>query len=116
MKCPRQTEDVDFRNWRLELRFLFRIFAGIHSVTERTGMRAIKCLGNRHAKGRMLGELNDHRCPSDRLQGKPMQTDCATQRENRDDAAGARKHDGQASYRVLNVNAVEIVQEWSFRA
>src|SRR2546428_685383 len=105
MKCPRQTEDVDLRNWRLRIRFLFRIFAGIHGVTERTRMRAIKCLGNRRAKGHVPGELDDHRCPSHRLQGKPMQTDCATERENRDDAAGARKHNEHAGYRLLNVNA-----------
>jgi hypothetical protein len=33
-----------------------------------------------------------------------MQADRATQREYGDDAAGARKHDEQASYRVPNVN------------
>ena len=34
-----------------------------------------------------------------------MQADRPTQREYGDDAAGARKHDEQASYRAPNVNA-----------
>jgi hypothetical protein len=111
MKRLRQTENVDLRIWRLEIRFLFRILSLVHGLTKRTRMRAIKCLSDRGAKGHVLGKLNDHRCPSHRLHGKPMQTDRATQRKYRDDAAGARKHNAQASYRVINVNAVEIAKK-----
>jgi hypothetical protein len=105
MKRLRQTEDVDLRDWRLEIRFLFRILSRVHGVTKRTGMRAIKCLGDRCAEGYVLGVLNDHRCPGYRLKRNPVQANRATKHENRRDAAGAAKHDDEASSRVANVNA-----------
>ena len=35
-----------------------------------------------------------------------MQSDCAAKRENRGNPAGAAKHEREASYHVINVNAL----------
>ena len=69
-------------------------------------MCAVKRLSNRLAQRRALRVINDHRCPRQRLERDPMQTDCAAKRENRGDAGGAAKHEREASYHVTNVNAL----------
>lgn len=68
-------------------------------------MRAVKRLSNRLAQRRTLRVINDHRCPRQRLERDPMQSDCAAKRENRGDAGGAAKHEREASYHVTDVNA-----------
>ena len=45
----------------------------------------------------MLRIINDHGCPGERLESDPMQPDRATKRADCHDAAGAAKHDGEAS-------------------
>ena len=69
-------------------------------------MRAIKRLSNRLAQRCTLRVIDDHRCPRQRLERDPMQSDCATECDNRGDAGGATKHDREASYHVTNVNAL----------
>jgi hypothetical protein len=73
----------------------------VDSVAKRTRMSAIKRLSNRLAQRRALRIVDDHRRPRQRLQSDPMQTNCATKRENRGDVAGTAKHDCEASYRVF---------------
>jgi len=68
-------------------------------------MSAVKGLSNRLAQRRPLRVINDHRCPRQRLERDPMQSDCAAKRENRGDAGGAAKHEREASYHVTDVNA-----------
>ena len=69
-------------------------------------MCAVKRLSNRLAQRRAHRVINDHRCPRQRLQSNPMQPNRAAKRENRGDAAGAAKHEREASYHVTNVNAL----------
>ena len=69
-------------------------------------MSAVKRLSNRLAQRRAHRVINDHRCPRQRLQCNPLQPNRATKRENRGDAAGAAKHEREASYHVTNVNAL----------
>ena len=69
-------------------------------------MSAVEGLSNRLAERRALRIINDHRCPGHRLKRDPMQPDRAAKRENRGNAAGAAKHDCEASYHVTNVNAL----------
>ena len=69
-------------------------------------MSAIKRLSNRFPQRRALRVINDHRCPRQRLESDPMQSNCTAKRENRGDVAGTAKHDREASYHVTNVNAL----------
>jgi hypothetical protein len=69
-------------------------------------MRAVESLRDRLAERRALRIIYDHRCPRHRLKRDPMQPNRATERENRGNAAGAAKHDCEASYHVTNVNAL----------
>jgi hypothetical protein len=69
-------------------------------------MRAIKRLSNRFPQRRALRVINNHRCPRQRLESDPMQTNRAAKRDNGGDAGGAAKHDREASYHVTNVNAL----------
>jgi len=69
-------------------------------------MSAVKRLSNRLAQRRALRVINDHRCPRQRLESDPMQSDCATKRENRGNPGDAAKHEREASYHVINVNAL----------
>jgi hypothetical protein len=49
-----RTNHVDLLRWRLEIRFLFRILAGVYRVAKRARMTAVKCLGNCLAQGGAL--------------------------------------------------------------
>ena len=71
---------------------------------KRTWMRAIERLRNCLPQRRMLRIFDDHRCPGHGLQGEPMQTDCATKRENCNGAAQAAKHDFRLVIVPGNVN------------
>ena len=66
-------------------------------MAKRTRMSAIKRLSNRLAQRGALRIVNDHRRPRQRLESDPMQTNRAAKRENRGDAAGAAKHEREAS-------------------
>jgi hypothetical protein len=63
-------------------------------------MSAVEGLSNRLAEPRALRIIYDHRCPRHRLKRDPMQPNRATERENRGNAAGAAKHDCEASERI----------------
>jgi len=76
----------------LKIRFFFRGFTPVNDFAERTRVRAIERLCNGPTQRSVFCVVDDHRCPRDGLQRQPMQTDCATQRENRDGAANATKH------------------------
>ena len=69
-------------------------------------MRAVESLRDRLAERRALRIIYDHRCPRQRLESNPMQSDRAAERDDCGDAAGAAKHDREASYHVTNVNAL----------
>jgi hypothetical protein len=86
-------DHVDLGRGRLTIRFLLRILSRVDGMTKRTGMSAIERLRNRLTQRRALRVLNDHGRPGHGLQSEPMQTDCATQSENRSGAAQAAKHD-----------------------
>ena len=64
-------------------------------------MCAIKRLSNRLAQRRVLGVINDHRRPCERLQSDPMPTDRETKCADRGDPAGAAQHDCEANHRVV---------------
>ena len=88
----RCADHVDFRSEQLEVCFLFSRVSPTYDVTERTWMRAIECLGDRAADGTLLGVIHNHGCPCDGLERQPLQTDCATERENGDRATNPTNH------------------------
>jgi hypothetical protein len=49
-----RTNHVDLLRWRLEIRFLFRILAGVYRAAKRARVTAVKCLSNCLAQGRTL--------------------------------------------------------------
>lgn len=60
-------------------------------------MRAIERLCNRPAQRATFRIIHNHRGPRDRLERYPLQTDCATERENRDRAGKATPHENEPS-------------------
>lgn len=97
----RCTDHVDLRGRRLQILFLLRTFSLADHVTKRARMRAVKRLSNRLAQGRVLGVINDHCRPCERLQSDPVQTNRQTKCADRGDPAGAAKHDCEASHRLV---------------
>ena len=69
-------------------------------------MDTVKGLRDRCPQRRALRVINDHRCPRQRLERDPMQTNRATKCDDCSEAAGAAKHEREASYHVTNVNAL----------
>lgn len=69
-------------------------------MTKRARVSAVKSLSNRLAQRRMPRIINDHRRPRERLQSDPMQSDGATECDDRGDPASATKHDSEASERI----------------
>ena len=74
-------------------------------MAKRARTRAVEGLRDRLAERRALRIIYDHRCPRDGLERNPMQPDRATERENHGNAAGAAKHDCDANWQLVNVNA-----------
>ena len=100
----RRTDHVDLRRPRFDIRFLFGIFACVHGVTKRAGMRAIESLSDGLAQRRVLRVFNHHRSPRDRLKRDPMQTNRAAEREDRHDPADTANHATRLVSRLTNVN------------
>jgi len=88
----RCADHVDLRGEQLQVCFLFSRVSSIDDVTEGTWVRSIECLCNCAADGTLLGVIHDHGCPCDGLKRQPLQTDCATERENSDRASNPTNH------------------------
>ena len=94
---PPHADHVDLWCRRLEIRLLFRILTSIDRMAKRAQMSAVERFGNRAADGILFRVIHNHRCPCDGLERQPLQTDCATERENRDPASNPTNHAGETS-------------------
>ena len=99
--CERCRDHIDLWCRRSQILFLLRIFSFIDYVTKRARMCAIKRLSNRPAQRRVLGVIDHHRRPCERLQSDPMQTNRQTKCADRSDPAGAAQHDREANHGVV---------------
>lgn len=61
-------------------------------VTQGTWVRAIKGPFRRFAKRILLGVLQNHPCPGNRLQRDPLQTERETERQDSSEARSSSKH------------------------
>jgi len=64
-------------------------------------MRSIQCLLDRLAERRAFRVLDHHASPRQRLERNPVQADCATKRENHNNATDAVKHVADAIRSLL---------------
>ena len=92
-----RTDHVDLWHERLQVCLFFDRFGLADDLTERTRVRAVKRLDNCMAQRSVFRIIDDHRCPGDRLQRQPLQTNCAAKRQNRDSAGNATKHADESS-------------------
>ena len=61
-------------------------------MTKHAGVRTIERLAHCFAKRCTSSVRHEHCCPRDGLERNPMQTDCATKRDDRSNAAKAANH------------------------
>lgn len=75
-----RTEEIDLYLRIFQLLASLRLFSFRDNFAKLAGMLAVKCLRESFFQRRVLGVIDDHARPSDRLKQSPMPADGANQR------------------------------------
>jgi hypothetical protein len=105
---PRDRDHVDPRRWRLSVAFLLRGFSLVYDVTKRTRMIAVERTFHCFAKRCLLGVLNHHRSPGNRLESDPLQTDRETECNDCSEAT----HQADHARRLASKSALRQIRVW----